>query len=134
MADVQAQTTPSLTELFADLSRETSTLVRQQMELARVEMSEKISRLSWNISKVAIGGAIAIGGLLAILAGIVLVVAAMGVPAWAAALAVGIAFAIIGYVVAQAAISAMKREDIAPKATIETLKESAEWVKSPTKS
>ena len=56
----------------------------------------------------------------------------MGVPAWLAALLVGLVVSFVGYLLAQQAIAAMGREDLAPRTTIDTLKESAEWVKSPT--
>lgn len=131
MADVRTQ--PSIGELFADLSRDTATLIRQQMELARVELSDRFSRLGKSLGQVVVGGAVATGGLLSIVAGIVLAVAALGVPAWISALVVGAALALLGYALARQAITSMGREDMTPRATVQTLKESAEWVKSPTK-
>ena len=133
MADPRTQTQPSIGELFGELTRETRTLIRQQMELARLELSQRVSRLGKGLTRVVIGGALATGGLLAIVAGIVLAVTAMGVPAWVSALVVGGALALAGYLVAQQAISAMSRDDLAPQATIETLKENAEWIKTPTR-
>lgn len=133
MADPRTQTQPSIGELFGELTRETGTLIRQQMELARLELSQRVSRLGKGLTRVVIGGALATGGLLAIVAGIVLAVTAMGVPAWVSALVVGGALALAGYLVAQQAISAMSRDDLAPQATIETLKENAEWIKTPTR-
>jgi len=131
MADVRTE--PSIGELFADLSRETGTLIRQQMELARVELSQRVSRLGKSLGLAVLGGALATGGLLALIAGVVLAVAALGVPAWISALIVGVGVALLGYLIAQRAIAAMGREDLTPHATIQTLKESAEWVKNPTK-
>lgn len=133
MADPRTQTQPSIGELFGELTRETGTLIRQQMELARLELSQRVSRLGKGLTRVVIGGALATGGLLAIVAGIVLAVTAMGVPAWVSALVVGGALALAGYLLAQQAISAMSRDDLAPQATIETLKENAEWIKTPTR-
>ena len=123
----------SLSELFSELSRESSTLMRQQIELAKVELSDKMSRLGAGLARVVVGGLLAPGGLLVILAAVVLGVVAMGVPAWLAALLVGLVVSFVGYLLAQQAIAAMGREDLAPRTTIDTLKESAEWVKSPTK-
>ena len=130
MTDTRTQ--PPIGELFGELSRETATLIRQQMEMARIELSARISRLGKGLSRVVLGGAIATGGLLAIVAGIVLAVAAAGVPAWIAALSVGALLAGLGYVLAQQAISALSREDLTPQATLQTLKENAEWIKTPT--
>jgi hypothetical protein len=133
MADPRTQTQPSIGELFGELTRETGTLIRQQMELARLELSQRVSRLGKGLTRVVIGGALATGGLLAIVAGIVLAVTAMGVPAWVSALVVGAALALVGYLLAQQAITAMSREDLTPQATLETLKENAEWIKTPTR-
>ena len=133
MADARTQTQPTIGELFGELTRETGTLIRQQMELARLELSQRVSRLGRGLTRVVIGGALATGGLLAIVAGIVLAVTALGVPAWVSALVVGTVLALVGYVLAQQAISAMSREELAPQATLETLKENAEWIKTPTR-
>jgi hypothetical protein len=133
MADARTQTQPTIGELFGELTRETGTLIRQQMELARLELSQRVSRLGRGLTRVVIGGALATGGLLAIVAGIVLAVTALGVPAWVSALVVGAVLALVGYVLAQQAISAMSREELAPQATLETLKENAEWIKTPTR-
>ena len=133
MADGRTQTQPTIGELFGELTRETGTLIRQQMELARLELSQRVSRLGKGLTRVVIGGALATGGLLAIVAGIVLAVTALGVPAWVSALVVGAALALVGYLVAQQAIAAMSREDLRPQATLDTLKENAEWIKTPTR-
>lgn len=132
MADPRSE--QSIGELFGNLSRETATLIRQQMELARVELSHRFARLGRSMGGVVLGGALATGGLLSIIAGIVLAISALGVPAWISALAVGAFVALLGYVTAQQAISSITREDLTPQATMQTLKESAEWVKTPTKS
>jgi hypothetical protein len=129
----ESRNAQSLSELFSELSRESSTLMRQQIELAKVELSDKMSRLGAGLARVVVGGLLATGGLLVILAAVVLGVVAMGVPAWLAALLVGLVVSFVGYLLAQQAIAAMGREDLAPRTTIDTLKESAEWVKSPTK-
>ena len=133
MADARTQTQPTIGELFGELTRETGTLIRQQMELARLELSQRVSRLGKGLTRVVIGGALATGGLLAIVAGIVLAVTALGVPAWVSALVVGAVLALVGYVLAQQAITAMSRDELTPQATLETLKENAEWIKTPTR-
>lgn len=57
----------SLGELFGDLTREITTLVRQEATLARTEMSQKVARLGmpWWASALLVGVVIAgIGGAL----------------------------------------------------------------------
>ena len=118
----------SLGELFGDLSKETGELLRQEVELAKTEMSAKASRIGKDIASLAVGGAIAYAGLLFILAALALLLAEV-IPAWAAVLIVGLVVAGIGYFLVQKGLSAMKREDLAPKQTIATLKEDTEWAK-----
>jgi len=118
----------SLGELFADLARETSTLVRQEVALARTEMTQKVAQVGRDGGKIGIGGAIAYAGFLAIVAALILGLGQL-LPLWLSALIVGIIVAGVGYIVLQGGVSALKRASLAPKATIETLKEDAEWAK-----
>ena len=121
----------SLGELFSELAQETTTLVRQEVNLATTEMTQKASRAGRHIGVLAAGGAVAYAGLLAILAGIIALLNAM-MPLWVAALLVGIVVAIVGYVLVRRALDALKREDFAPRETIETLKEDQRWAKDQT--
>ena len=123
----------SLGELFADLTRETSTLVRQEVNLAKTEMTQKAGRVGKDVGFLAIGGAIAYAGLLAILAAIIIALADLGLPWWLSALLVGLVVAAIGYFLIQRGRNALKQEDLAPTQTIETLKEDAEWMKEQTR-
>jgi hypothetical protein len=118
----------SLGELFGELSRETSQLVRHEVELARTEMSQKASKVGKDVGFLAVGGAVAYAGFLAILAAIIIVLAAF-IPWWLSALLVGLVVAGIGYALVQKGLGALKRQDVAPKQTIETLKEDTEWAK-----
>ena len=45
----------SLGELFAELAQETSTLVRQEVELARVELSQKAARVGRDVASLVVG-------------------------------------------------------------------------------
>jgi len=118
----------SLGELFGELSRETGELIRNEVALARVEVSQKVSRMGRDIGSLAVGGAIAYAGFLAILAAIILGLAEF-IEAWIAALIVGLVVAGIGYFLVQRGLNNLKRQDIAPTQTIETLKEDTEWAK-----
>ena len=117
----------SLGELISDLTREISTLVRNEIALARVEMGGKISHAARHLGTVAFGGIIALGGFLTLIAGLVLLLVRAGMPAWAAALLVGLALAGIGGVMASRALTALRAEDLAPTETIKTIKETTAW-------
>lgn len=122
----------SIGELFADLARDTSTLVRKEVQLAQTEITQKVTEVGKDAGMIGAGGALAYAGLLAIIAGIILGLGEL-IPLWVSALVVGVVVAGIGYVLIQQGLTAVKRVDLTPRATIETLKEDAEWVKEQTK-
>jgi drug/metabolite transporter (DMT)-like permease len=119
----------SLGELFADLARDSSVLVRQEVALAKAELSQKAGQVGKDIGFLAVGGLVLYAGLLAIIAAIIIVLGTIGVPWWLAALAVGLIVAGVGYFLVQRGMQALKKESLAPRQTIETLKEDAEWAK-----
>ena len=128
---MQGRDDRSLGELFAELAQETSTLVRQEVNLAKVEMSDKASRAGRHVGVLAAGGAVAYAGLLAILAAVIVLLDNV-MPLSLSALLVGIAVAVVGYLLVRRALDAIKREDFAPRQTIETLKEDQRWAKDQT--
>lgn len=117
----------SLGELFADLTREISTLVRNEMALARAEMSTKLARVLRHVGTIAAGGVVALAGVFTLAAFLVLVLIEAGLPSWGASLMVGVGLAVIGALVAMRAVSALRQENLAPTETIETLKETTAW-------
>jgi len=127
----QSRDDRSLGELFSDLSRQTSTLVRQEVQLAKTEMSDKATKVGKDVASMAAGGAVAYAGFLAIVAAVILLLAEV-IPMWLSAFIVGVAVATAGYLLIQRGREAMKHENLAPTQTIETLKEDAEWAKRQT--
>ncbi len=121
----------SLGELFSELAQETSTLVRQEVNLAKTEMTQKASRAGKHAGILAAGGALAYAGLLAIIAAVIVLVDNV-MPLWLSAALVGIVVVVVGYLLIRRALDALKREDFAPTETIETLKEDQRWVKDQT--
>ncbi len=116
----------SLGDLFVDLSRETRTLLRQEMELAKTEISRKASQVGKATASLAIGGFIAYAGFLAIVAAIIIGLAAL-IPAWLSALIVGLVVVGIGYFFIQKGLNDLKPQELIPKQTIESLKETTTW-------
>ena len=122
----------SLIGLFSDLCRETQTLVHQEAELAKAEISEKVSQVTTGAGEIAAGGAILFAGF------IVLLFAAVGalemlLPAehsmWLAPLIVGLIVMIIGYIVFARGRRQMSAESLAPQRTIESLQQDARLAK-----
>ena len=122
----------SLGELFSELAQETTTLVRHEVNLAKAEMGEKASRAGKHVGFLAAGGAVAYAGLLAILAGVIILLNAV-MPLWLAALVVGVVVAIAGYLLVRKGLDALRREDFTPRQTMETLKEDQQWAKDQTR-
>jgi len=119
----------SIGELFSELATETSTLIRQEISLAQTEMTQKATTAGKNVGYLAAGGAVGYAGLLAIVAGIIIGLSYF-IPAWIAALGVGIVIAIASYVMVSSALSELKKMDVKPTATVETIKEDAQWLKN----
>ncbi|MEA2562276.1 MAG: hypothetical protein QOH06_3780 [Acidobacteriota bacterium] len=125
----------SLGQILRDLRDETSQLLRQEVDLAKTEMSEKMSRLGTNVGSVATGGAVLFAGALVLLAALTLGLIALfsqfmdrDVAMWLAPLLVGGVLAFIGYGMVKKALQALKQEGIAPQRTTQSLKENKEWL------
>jgi hypothetical protein len=117
----------SLGDLFSDLTREITTLLRQEFALFKTEMSDKAARLGRHAAMLVGGGVLAIGGLLTVVASLVLMLVRAGLAPWLAALLVGVAVIGGGAFMAYAAISGMRRVNLAPTETIQTVKETTAW-------
>ena len=117
----------SLGELFAELSRETSVLVREEVELATTEMSGKLKHAGTQSGIIAAGGALVHAGLLVLLAAIVILLAQVGVTPWLSALIVAIVVMAIGYAMANGAMSKLRQTSYKPTQTMETLQETTSW-------
>lgn len=119
----------SVGELLGELTHDMGTLVRQEVALAKTEMSDKISRLTGDLVAVGAGALVAWIGGLTLVAALVLVLVAIGVAAWLSALLVGGVLAGAGYVMLQKGLGNLKRADLAPTRTVGTLKADVQWAK-----
>jgi len=120
----------SIGELFGQLSQDMTLLFRQELQLARTEMSEKISQVTSNLVSVVAGGFVAYVGALALVAALILGLhEAADIAPWVSALIVGGIFAIAGYFMLNRGLKELKRVDLAPRRTVETLKDDVQWAK-----
>ena len=124
----QSRDDRSLGELFSELSRQTSTLIRQEVALAKVEMKQKGTEVGKDVVMMAAGGALAYAGLLALIATVIIILAEF-IPWWLSALIVSLVVLGVGGMLVQRGMSALKQTSMAPEQTIETLKEDKEWAK-----
>lgn len=128
----------SLGDLFSELATETSTLVRQEVALAQVEITQKATRAGKQVGFLVVGGAVGYAALLVILSALVigltqLIASVTGwqtiTSAWIAAAIVGLIVAGIAFFLVTNALAALKKTDLAPRETIESVKEDAQWIK-----
>ena len=117
-----------LGDLFSDLARDMSELVRKEVALAKLEVSQKAKYAGKNIGYLIVGGAVAYAALLAVLAAVIMLLDRV-MPAWGAALVVGLLVGAIGWLLIGKAKSALQQMDVTPRETVETLKEDAAWMK-----
>jgi hypothetical protein len=117
-----------LGDLFGDLASDMSNLVRQEVQLAKLEITNKAKYVGRNVGYLVIGGAVAYAAALAIIAALIMLLAKV-VPHWGAALIVGAVVGGIGWLLIGKAMLALQQADLTPRETVETLKEDATWMK-----
>jgi Putative Actinobacterial Holin-X, holin superfamily III len=117
-------------QVAKELTSDLSLLVRQELALARAEMTEKGRTAAPGLGMFGGAGVMALSAAGALTAFLVLVLS-LFLPDWAAALIVGAVFAAVAYVLVQRG-----KERVAdagtpvPEQTIETVKEDVEWAKT----
>jgi xanthine/uracil permease len=136
MINDKAKDDRSLGQLLKELTHETSTLLKQEVDLAKTEMSEKASRVGANLGSLAVGGGVALLGALALLAFAIYGLQALlrqfmdpDVAVWLAPLIIGVVLAAVGYSLIKKALETLKRESITPQRTTQSLQENKEWLK-----
>jgi uncharacterized membrane protein YqjE len=120
-----------LGELVKELSQQTSTLVRKELELAQAELQQKgkiAGKGAGMLGGAAAAGLLALGALTTAL--ITLIDDAMAT--WVAALIAMALWAVIALVLAKAGQQALQRATPPAPQTAETLKEDIQWAKNPT--
>jgi len=118
-------------ELVKELAGQTSTLVRQEIQLAQAEVTQKgkvAGKGAGLLAGAAAFGLLALGALTAAL--IALLDKAMAT--WVAALIVMALWAIVALVLAKSGQSALKRATPPAPQTVETVKEDIQWAKTQT--
>ena len=120
----------SIGELFGQLTRDVALLVRQEAQLAKSEVQQKITRATRDLVSLATGGIVLLLGALALTAALILILAGpVGMSPWLSALLVGVALAAVGYVMLQRGLRDLKRTDPTPRRTVESIKEDIQWAK-----
>ena len=122
----------SLGVLISELAQDTTTLVQQEVALAKAEMSEKVSQVGRGASTLAIGAVILLGGLLALIDFAIYGLGELLPPTlspWLGALIVGVVLAVIGYIMLQNGRNEIKTTTLTPERTATSLQRDKEMVK-----
>jgi hypothetical protein len=124
-----------LTELLRDLREEGTALLRQEVELAKIEMGEKANQFTSNAVKVGIGAGVLGAGSLILLIGLSYLMShaylALGIDAeytiWLGPLTVGLLTALIGWGLVAKARRDLQSTSLAPERTIGSLRDTKAW-------
>src|ERR1700747_1243224 len=116
----------SIPEIIGDLFSQLTTLLRMETQLARAEMSENMTGLARGLGLV-IGGAVLLIPALVILlqAGVAALTAAYGLASYWSALIVGGGVLILGIILLLVGTSRLKLESIMPSRTVHQLQQDA---------
>jgi hypothetical protein len=125
----------SVGDLFRELAGETSTLLRQEVALAKTEIKQEVRTASVNLGSMAAGGAVAYAGLIVLLMGLGTALGELFDEdrVWLGLLIVGLIAAVAGYVLVKKGLDRLKAEGLAPERTITTLKEDKQWLQNETR-
>jgi len=116
----------SVGELLGELATETSTLVRQEINLATSELTQNARNAGKRSVGIVAGASIGFVGLMTLVGGCVLLLA-RALPLWAASFVVALILAAVAYGLVTYGIKALKRTNLRPHQTIASLKEDKTW-------
>ena len=120
---------PSLRELLNGISTDARLLTSQTLALARLEASTAASKLVWSAVGALASLFVVVAGASVLVSALVLILMAMGLPAWAASTLVGLVLTAGGALSALFFVSAIRQTDLGLKETKESLRETLEWLK-----
>lgn len=118
--------------LLHTLVGESTTIVRDEFKLARIEIAELARGIGVGTALVATGAVLALLGTLAFLTGVVLLVGDQWLPAdlyWVAALLVLAITGGLAVWLAKRGMSLLSPSELKPDETVTTLREDKQWLK-----
>jgi len=119
-------------DVLVEVWENTETLIRQELQLATAELDVRIGRAKKEAAAVGVGGAVLYGGVLCLLATVILLLS-LAMQPWVAALIVGIAAVGAGAASLMKARKDLQTEELAPRRTARTVKEDVRMFKEVTK-
>jgi len=121
----------SIGELFKRLSVDGGHLIQQEIQLAKTELQENAARAAKAGGKIGVAAAIALPGIGALTAALVIGLGILLNSYWVSALIVGIVVLAIAGFLAKGAINDFK-QGLAPRETVGTVQDDVSWAKRET--
>jgi VIT1/CCC1 family predicted Fe2+/Mn2+ transporter len=118
----------SIGSLISGLLQDIRLLVTQEIDLAKRELSDKVSAVSRGAISIAFGAVLATGGLFILMAAFVLVLD-LFMPAWVAAFVLALAFLAIGGLILFLGVQKLRTMKYVPERTVKTVEEGVQRVK-----
>lgn len=118
--------------LLRDLVEGSTTLVRDEVKLAKIELGDAAMGIGTGTALVATGATLGMLGMLAVLTGVVLLIGDQWLPKdlyWVAALLVLAITGGLAALFAKRGLALISPSQLAPKETVTTLQEDKEWLK-----
>lgn len=122
----------SLGSLISGLTHDVASLVRKETELAKSELSEKISQAIVGLVFIAIAAVLLLGGFLILLDALVYGLSELLPPSlapWLAALIVGGVVSVIGFMLFQKGRKDLTAKNLMPEKTVASVKQDQRMIK-----
>ena len=131
MAPYQGDGQRSMTALLRDLAEGSTTLLRHEIRLARLEFAALFHGVGTGTAFTAVGGVLVLLGALTFLTGIILLAGDQWIRDhyWIAAMIVTAITGAVAYWLATRGMTLLSPRQLAPTQTVATLKEDKEWLK-----
>nr|WP_298415619.1 phage holin family protein [uncultured Halomonas sp.] len=112
--------------LISSLTNEVTSLVRNEVDLAKAEMGQKVSQIGTGVGSIAAAGAVLMCGFLVLLAAAVFGLDTVLQTPWLSALIVGVIVVVIGFIMLQTGKKKLKATNLMPQRTISSVQKDAD--------
>jgi Flp pilus assembly protein TadB len=118
----------SVGALISDLLQDVRLLLTQEIDLAKREVMQKVSSVSQSAINIALGAVLAVAGIFVLVAALVLVLA-LFMPAWVAALVLAVVLLGVGGLILLIGVQKLRMMKYVPERTVKTVEEGARMVR-----
>jgi hypothetical protein len=127
--DAGADLEPGLIPLIRSLADDAATLIRQEVDLVKMEVSHTARRLAADGAWIATGAAIAAVGALCLVLAMALGLGALLGSYWLGTLVTGLFLMLVGGGFLFKGVRDLRKQHLVPRQTAESLREDARWAR-----